>query len=512
MNAIIEMKHIVKVFPPSLVALDDVSVDFREGEIHAIVGENGAGKSTLMKILYGMHPADSGEIFLKGKKARFSDPGEAIASGIGMVHQEILLVPEYTVWENVVLGKEPVKFLGYLDTRAARQQVKDKIEEFHFNLELDAKVEDISVAARQKVEILKLLFRNVSILIMDEPTSVLAPQEIPQLFDELKRLRDNGHTILFISHHLDEVLELSDRISVLRKGRLVGTIDAGSATKAGLAQMMVGREVIFESIKKKQEQGPVLFEIAGLNYTDPEKRPKLRDIAFKVHAGEIVGVAGVEGNGQLELVKVIMGMLKPQTGTIRALGEDVLGLPILEKRKKIAFVTQDRANMGASITAKITENVIMTHHRLNPRFTSWGGRILNQRQTGAFTEQVRDDFDVVMTSGDAVFKSLSGGNQQKMILGRELTLEAPFILLDQPTRGLDVGSIEYVHNLMMKMREQQRGMLLISADLEELFRLTDRLIVMHRGRVVADLATAETNISEVGYLMLEGNANETSNS
>jgi simple sugar transport system ATP-binding protein len=220
----------------------------------------------------------------------------------------------------------------------------------------------------------------------------------------------------------------------------------------------------------------------------------------------------VEGNGQLELVKVIMGMLKPQTGSIRALGEDVLGLPILEKREKIAFVTQDRANMGASITAKITENVIMTHHRLNPRFTSWGGRILNQRQTGAFTEQVRDDFDVVMTSGDAIFKSLSGGNQQKMILGRELTLEAPFILLDQPTRGLDVGSIEYVHNLMMKMREQQRGMLLISADLEELFRLTDRLIVMHRGRVVADLATAETNISEVGYLMLEGNANETSNS
>ena len=421
-----------------------------------------------------------------------------------MVHQEILLVPQYTVWENVILGKEPVNFLDHLDTREARQQVKDKINEFHFNLELDAKVEDISVAARQKVEILKLLFRNVSILIMDEPTSVLAPQEIPQLFDELKRLRDNGHTILFISHHLDEVLELSDRISVLRKGKLVGTIEAKTATKSGLATMMVGREVIFESIKKTQEQGKVLFEISGLNYTDAEKRPKLRDIALSVHAGEIVGVAGVEGNGQLELVKVIMGMLKPQSGAIRALGEDILKLPILEKRKKIAFVTQDRANMGASITAKITENVIMTHHRLNKRFTSWGGRILNHRQTEIFTEQVRDNFDVAMTSGDAVFKSLSGGNQQKVILGRELTLEAPFILLDQPTRGLDVGSIEYVHSLIMKMRDQQRGMLFISADLEELFRLTDRLVVMHRGRIAADLVTAKTNITEVGYLMLEG--------
>lgn len=509
MDAIIEMKHIVKVFPPSLVALDDVSVDFREGEIHAIVGENGAGKSTLMKILYGMHPANSGEILLKEKPVRFNDPGEAIASGIGMVHQEILLVSEYTVWENVILGKEPVGILDHLDKKKARQQVKEKIDEFRFNLDLDAKVEDISVAARQKVEILKLLFRNVSILILDEPTSVLAPQEIPQFFEELKRLRDNGHTIMFISHHLDEVLELSDRITVLRKGKLVGTIDAKDATKPGLAQMMVGRQVIFESLKKVMDHGKVLFEIANLNYIDPEKRPKLREISLEVHAGEIVGVAGVEGNGQLELVKVIMGMIKPQSGTIQALGEDILKLPVLEKRRKIAFVSQDRANMGACITTKITENVIMTHHRLNPNFTAWKGRILNFRHMGAFTEQVRDDFDVVMTSGDAVFKSLSGGNQQKVILGRELTLDAPFILLDQPTRGLDVGSIEYVHNLMMKMREQKRGMLLISADLEELFRLADRLLVMHRGRVVADLVTEKTDVTEVGYLMLEGNANET---
>ena len=504
MGDIIEMKQIVKIFPPSLVALDDVSVTFREGEIHAIVGENGAGKSTLMKILYGMQPADSGEIYFKGKKINFNDPGEAITSGIGMVHQEILLIPQYTVWENVVLGIEPVKFLDKLDDKKARQLVKEKIEEFHFNLNPDAKVEDISVAARQKVEILKLLFRNVTVLILDEPTSVLTPQEIPQLFGELKRLRDNGHTIMFISHHLDEVIELSDRITVLRKGKKIGTIEAGEATKAGLAQMMVGREVIFESIRKLQHPGDVLFEVSGLNYTDSNKKQRLNDINIQVRAGEIVGIAGVEGNGQLELVNVIMGLIEPQSGSIKAIGEDITRDSILQKRTKIAFVSQDRANMGACIPAKISENAIMTHHRLNPRFTRWAGRVLDLKQTNIFTDEIRRKFDVQMSSGDAVFKSLSGGNQQKVILGRELLLDAPFILLDQPTRGLDVGSIEYVHQQIIGMREQNRGMLLLSADLEELFRLSDRLIVMHRGKVVAELVTKETNITEVGYLMLEG--------
>lgn len=506
MENIIEMNHIVKVFPPSLVALDDVSVDFRKGEIHAIVGENGAGKSTLMKALYGMQPADSGEILYNGSKVRFTDPGEAIKAGIGMVHQEIMLVPQYTVWENVVLGSEPVLLFDRLDTKKARQLVKEKINEFHFNLDADAKVDDISIAARQKVEILKLLFRNVTVLIMDEPTSVLTPQEIPQLFDELKRLRDNGHTILFISHHLDEVLDLSDRITVLRKGKKIGTMDAGAASKAGLAQMMVGREVIFEALLKEQRAGDGLFKVEHLNYTDSNKRQRLIDINLQVHAGEIVGVAGVEGNGQLELVNVIMGLIEPTSGTIEVQGADITKSSILERRRRIAFVSQDRTNMGSSVNARITENVIMTHHRLNPRFTQWNGRILDLRQADMFTNEVRDRFDVQMTSPENPFKSLSGGNQQKVILGRELMLEAPFILLDQPTRGLDVGSIEYVHRRILDMRAQMRAILLISADLEELFRITDRLVVMHRGRVVAELETRNTNITEVGYLMLEGAA------
>jgi len=395
---IIEMNHIVKVFPPSLVALDDVSVDFRKGEIHAIVGENGAGKSTLMKALYGMQPADSGEILYNSSKVRFADPGEAIKAGIGMVHQEIMLVPQYTVWENVVLGSEPVLLFDRLDTKKARQLVKEKINEFHFNLDADAKVDDISIAARQKVEILKLLFRNVTVLIMDEPTSVLTPQEIPQLFDELKRLRDNGHTILFISHHLDEVLDLSDRITVLRKGKKIGTIDAGAASKAGLAQMMVGREVIFEALLKEQRAGDGLFKVEHLNYTDANKRQRLIDINLQVHAGEIVGVAGVEGNGQLELVNVIMGLIEPTSGTIEVQGADITKSSILERRRRIAFVSQDRTNMGSSVNARITENVIMTHHRLNPRFTRWNGRILDLRQADMFTNEVRDRFDVQMTS------------------------------------------------------------------------------------------------------------------
>jgi simple sugar transport system ATP-binding protein len=502
------MQRMVKIFPPALVALDEVSVDFRKGEIHAIVGENGAGKSTLMKILYGMYSAESGEISYNGRKVKYSDPGEAIQAGIGMVHQEIVLIPQYTVWENVVLGMEPVRAFGHLDTKKARRLVQEKIDEFHFNLNPDAKVEDISIAARQKVEILKLLFRNVSVLIMDEPTSVLTPQEIPQLFDELKRLRDNGHTILFISHHLEEVLDLSDRITVLRKGRKVDTIEASQATKTGLSQMMVGREVIFEAIRKPQTPGEVVFEVSGLNYKAPDKRQLLTDVNLKVRAGEIVGIAGVEGNGQLELVKAIMGLIEPSSGSITAQGEDITRQPILEKRKRIAFVTQDRANMGACTPATITENVIMTHHRLNPRFTRWKGRVLDLKEAGQFTEEVRQKFDVQMSSADSAFKSLSGGNQQKVILGRELLLEAPFILLDQPTRGLDVGSIEFVHQQIMEMRAEMRGMLLISADLEELFRLSDRIAVMHRGRVVAEVATDQTDVTEVGYLMLEGKADE----
>lgn len=504
MDNLIEMRDIVKVFPPHVVALDRVTVSFKPGEIHSIVGENGAGKSTLMKVLYGLEHRDAGEIIYRGQPVAFRNPGEAIEAGIGMVHQEILLINEYKVWENVVLGQEPVNWFGKIDENRARQQVQQKIEEFQFNLNPDAVVDEISIAARQKVEILKLLYRNVSVLIMDEPTAVLTPQEIPQLFNELRRLRDNGHTILFISHHLEEVLELSDRITVMRRGKLIDTVPAAETNKAELARMMVGRDVLFTSHREERKAGEPVLNIRGLTLADANQQPRLQDIELQVRSGEIVGVAGVEGNGQFELVNTIMGLTRPTSGQILVAGEDLTGADILTRRRKIAFVPQDRGRMGASVSASITENAMMTHHRLNGRFTEWKGLLLNFRKARQYTDELVERFSVSLGSQAQPFKSLSGGNQQKLILGRELMLDSPFVLLDQPTRGLDVGSIEYVHSQILKMRENGRAVLLFSADLEELLRLADRIVVMFRGRMVADLPVETTNVEEIGYLMLEG--------
>jgi simple sugar transport system ATP-binding protein len=504
MPALIELNHITKTFPPSVTALDDVSASFEAGEIHAIVGENGAGKSTLMKVLYGLYPRDAGEIVYRGQPVQFRAPGDAIAAGLGMVHQEILLIPEYTVWENIVLGAEPVGRCGRLDAARARAQVRAKIDEFQFGLDPDARVGEISVAARQKVEILKLLYRDVSVLILDEPTAVLTPQEIPQLFAELRRLRDNGHTILFISHHLDEVLDLSGRITVLRKGRMVDTVNAAATTKAALAQMMVGRELLFTARRAERAPGGVVFSAHGLTYRDAAGRERLRDVHLETRAGEIVGVAGVEGNGQLELVNAIMGLLAPTRGGFTVNGRDLTRASILERRRHIAFVPQDRGLMGASLPASVLENAIMTHHRLNPILAR--GWVLDRAQARRFTEGLRERFAVSMSAAGNAFRSLSGGNQQKVILGRELLLDRPCVLLDQPTRGLDVGSMEYVHAQILRMRAEGRAILLISADLDELFRLADRLVVLRRGAIVAKAATGQITVTQVGEWMLGGEA------
>jgi simple sugar transport system ATP-binding protein len=502
---LIQMTNITKVFPPRVVALSDVTVDFRDGEIHAIIGENGAGKSTLMKVLYGQEEATRGTITYNGRQVAFRNPGAAIAAGIGMVHQEILLVNEYTVWQNVVLGAEPTNRWGQIDEAKARALVQAKIAEFGFNVNPDALVDEISVAARQKVEILKLLYRNVDVLILDEPTAVLTPQEIPQLFAELRRLRDNGQTILFISHHLDEVLALSDRITVLRKGHHVATVNAAATTERELAALMVGREVLFAPLRSDHAIGPPIFTVRDLHYIDATGVERLQQINFTVHQGEIVGIAGVEGNGQFELVNTIVGLLMPTTGSIQVQGQELTTRSILARRDLVSFVPQDRRRLGGAVTASITENMLMTHHRLDPRFTHWQGRLLNRAAAERFTDEVEQNFNVVMSDNGQPFGSLSGGNQQKIILGRELALDNPFLLLDQPTRGLDVGSIEYVHRVIVEAGERGQATLLISADLEELFRLSDRILVLYRGRVVADLPTDATDIETVGRYMLEGN-------
>jgi simple sugar transport system ATP-binding protein len=504
MDDLITLKNIIKVYPPSVTAVDNVSVSFQSGEIHAIVGENGAGKSTLMKVLYGLTSKDAGEIVYRGKPVQFHNPGEAIAAGIGMVHQEIVLIPEYTVWQNIILGKEPTGAFNRLDSQTAQRLVRAKIDEFQFNLDPQALVGEISVAARQKVEILKLLYRNVSVLILDEPTAVLTPQEIPQLFGELRRLRDNGHTILFISHRLEEVIELSNRITVMRHGKKVETVEAADTNKDELARMMVGRNVIFTSQRADQRPGGVVLSIQGLDYQDSDGRQRLKGVNLEVRSGQIVGIAGVEGNGQFELVNAITGLIQPTRGKISVNGEEITQARILDRRKRIAYVPQDRGKMGASVNASILENAIMTHHRLDRKFSLWNGLLLNFRHARAFTDELEKRFSVSMASKNDPFKSLSGGNQQKVILGRELLLSSPFILLDQPTRGLDVGSIEYVHQQMLKMRGEGRAILLISADLEELFLVADCILVLFRGEIVANLPVDATSVEEVGYLMLEG--------
>jgi simple sugar transport system ATP-binding protein len=498
------MRNIVKVYPPNVLALDDVTVSFDDGEIHALVGENGAGKSTLMKVLYGLIQPNSGEMRYQDRPVRFRSPGEAIAAGIGMVHQEIVLVNEYTVWENIVLGAEPVDWLGRIDRTRARQQVQAIIDQFHFDLDPDAQVDDISVAARQKVEILKLLYRDVSVLILDEPTAVLTPQEIPQLFAELRELRDEGHTIIFISHRLEEVLALSDRVTVLRKGRVIATVPAAGATRGELAALMVGREVLFTSRRTPQPPGPVVLEIDGLRCEDGHGRPLLQEISLQVRAGELVGVAGVEGNGQFELVNAITGLIRPVAGSIRVAGEEITHAPILARRRHIAYVPQDRGRMGGSLPASVVENAVMTHHRLNDALVRWGGLLLDNGAARRFTGGLAERFNVNLPSLSSPLRALSGGNQQKVILGRELLLDSPFILLDQPTRGLDVGSIEYVHDQMLAMRGAGRALLLISANLEEIFLLADRIVVLHRGEIVADVPVEQASIEQIGRYMLEG--------
>lgn len=513
MTPLIETRGLVKAFPPRVVALDNVSIDFAAGEIHAVVGENGAGKSTLMKVLYGLERAEEGEVYLHGRRAEHRSPAQAIEQGLGMVHQEILLVTEYTVWENVVLGAEPVNRFGAIRRRHARDAVAARIDEYGFNLDPDASVRSLSVAARQKVEILKLLYRDVEILILDEPTAVLTPQEIPQLFRELRRLRDAGKTILFVSHHLEEVLDLSDRVSVMRRGRLVDTLTTTETTRESLAKLMVGRSVIFAKRRAPQGAGTDSADAAGgapifsadhLQFINDDGVSRLQDVSLTVDGGEIVGIAGVEGNGQFELVNCIMGVSPPQEGRITVAGRDLTESSVLDRRRWISYVSQDRSRLGASVRDSIVDNARMTHHRLNPRFSHRGCRILDDRAARTFVEDLRDRFSVVMGGPEEPFRSLSGGNQQKVILARELLLETPFVLLDQPTRGLDVGSIEYVHDTILDLRARGRAVLLISADLEELFRLADRILVIYRGRIALDKKTEDTDYEEVGRAMLRG--------
>ncbi len=501
-EALIEIDSLVKIYPPSTIAVKDFDLKINTGEIHSVIGENGAGKSTLMKMIYGLTERSSGKIKINNRDVKFTSPQQAVKYGIGMVHQEFMLIPSYTVFENIILGVEPTSKLGIIEKKEAEKKIKDLIKQYNFNLKLKSKISEISVAAQQKVEILKLLYRDVDVLILDEPTAVLTPQEIEDLFLRLKKLRYEGRTIIFISHKLDEVLELSDVITVMRKGEKITTLENNNLGKAELAKAMVGRDVIFSIDKTKANLGDVIFSAVNLNYKDANGIQQLEDVSLQINSGEILGVAGVEGNGQYELVRAISGLLDLDYGEIKIKNKNIEDLDILKRRREMAYVTQDRKFMGSAQDLNLMENSIMTHHRLNDELSYYHPVLLSKSASIKFADNLINKFKVISESSKQPISSLSGGNQQRLIVGREFMLSDQFIMLDNPTRGLDVGSIEFIQEEIINKRDKGAAVLLVSADLDELFSLADRLLVMHSGKVVFNTDTARTNKEEIGQYML----------
>jgi simple sugar transport system ATP-binding protein len=493
---VISLRNIVKTFP-GIVANRDVNLDITH-EIHAVVGENGAGKSTLMRILCGLSKPDSGETWVRGKRVVFSGPGHASQLGIGMVHQHFMLIGRFTVAENVILGMEPVR-RGMLDIAAARGRVLALCRQYGMELDPDARVQNLSVGLQQRVEILKVLYRGAEILILDEPTAVLAPQEVSDLFSNLKALKESGKTIVFISHKLDEVLEIADRISVLRGGQMVGTVRARDATREEVARMMVGRPVLFSLDKPPVAPGRALLTVKGLSVLGRLGNLACDGVTLSVRSGEIFGIAGVEGNGQTELVEAVTGIRRPVKGSITLLGKESAGLsPAAVRRLGLAHIPEDRQRRGLVLELSVLENFLLGKQRRSNFMLRCS---INAREARVEASRATKDFDVRVASLDVAGGSLSGGNQQKLILSRELESGPRVIIAAQPMRGLDVGASEFVRSVLLKARQDGCAILLVSADLEELLALSDRIAVMFRGRLVAELDRDEATVETIGQYM-----------
>ena len=494
----LELRGITKRFP-GVLANDDVSLTARSGKVLALIGENGAGKSTLMNILSGIYRPDSGEIIIDGKLQHFADPGDAIKAGIGMVHQHFMLVPVFTVAENVVLGVEPTFAGNILNRKKANKEVEEISKKYGLAVDPKALIEDLPVGLQQRVEIIKVLLRGAKILVFDEPTAVLTPQEVIEFFGIVHELKSRGATIIFITHKLKEALAIADDITVLRGGKVVGNADPKTATQEELASMMVGRDIDLTVKKSQANPGEVVLDMAGVSVMDDYGRPILDSIDMQVRSGEIVGVAGIQGNGQTELVEVITGLIPLASGAIRLKGQDMAGSsPRAIHKDGVAHVPEDRNHMGMIGSFTLAENLVLDSYYEKP--FSKGIRMQRQAIDEAARVLVKD-YDVRPPHIENTGGALSGGNAQKMIVAREFSRDVPLVLCAQPTRGIDVGSIEYIHEQIVKKRDEGVAILVVSTELDEIFALADRIVVMFDGRIVAELNTADTSPTEVGLYM-----------
>ncbi len=498
MDPVLELRGITKRFP-GVLANDHIDLTLEKGEIHALLGENGAGKTTLMNILYGLYDPDEGEVFVNGKPLKLKSPSDAIAAGVGMVHQHFMLVPVFTVTENVMLGYENLKSGVILDRQAAAARIREISEQYHLEVDPDLYVKDLSVGAQQRVEIIKLLYRNADIFILDEPTAVLTPQEVNELFTIMRTLVEKGKSIIFITHKLREVLEFSDRITVIRSGKVVGTTRPEGADQNTLAAMMVGREVDLNVDKEPADPKEVVLKVENLVALDDRDHLAIDGISFDVRSGEILGIAGVQGNGQTQLVRVLTGLMHAVDGKITLLGEDITRMsPRKITELGSAHIPEDRQKDGLVLSFPIMDNLALNTYYLEPNARG----IMMQYDTLLQTaDELVEKFDIRTPNSVTSAGSLSGGNQQKVIVAREFSRPIKMLIASQPTRGLDVGSIEYIHSRLIEKRDAGVAVLLVSTELDEIMQLSDRIAVMFDGRIVAILNAGTATKEQIGLLM-----------
>lgn len=501
MNSV-EMKSIVKKYP-LVTAVDNVDFCVESGEIHCLLGENGAGKTTLMKILYGMTMPDGGTIKINGKEAAFRDPKDAIRCGLSMVHQHFQLVPVLTVAENIVVGEEHQPFL-YFNKKKAIKEVEEIIKRYGFHIDASKKVGELSVGEQQRVEIVKALYRETKILILDEPTAVLTPQEVEELFVVMRQMRSMGITIIIITHKLKEAIEISDHVSVMRDGKMIESgIPTSQCTVESLANMMVGRQISLSSTRRTKVKGEAVVELSGLT-VEKEGKKVVNDFSFTIHAGEIHGIAGVEGNGQTELIEALTGLIEPQSMKLTVKGKPMSGGAVEFLHGGVGHVPENRNTRGLVAQMTVAENMILGYHRTD-RFSHKG--ILNLKEIHQFAKQGIEDYAIKVPGENELVSSLSGGNQQKVVISRVFSENPDFIVVAQPTRGVDVGAMEYIHDVLLHLRDRGAAILLLSADLDEVIRLSDTLSVIYEGSLVSTTPADTLTELQIGQLMLTGSLN-----